>query len=64
VAGILKESGYFHVEETADPAVKLFELIEQVVVRALGESPRVSVGVRVCVRVRERVRERAIVCVS
>jgi hypothetical protein len=29
VAGILKESGYFHVEETSDPAVKLFELIEQ-----------------------------------
>ena len=29
VAGILKESGYFHVEETSDPAVKMFELIEQ-----------------------------------
>ena len=29
VAGILKESGYFHVEETSDPSVKLFELIEQ-----------------------------------
>ena len=29
VAGILSESGYFHVEATADPAVKMFELIEQ-----------------------------------
>ena len=29
VAGILKESGYFHVEETSDHAVKIFELIEQ-----------------------------------
>ncbi len=28
VAGILKDSGYFHVEETADPTVKVFELIE------------------------------------
>ena len=29
VAGILSESGYFHVEDTADPAIKMFELIEQ-----------------------------------
>jgi hypothetical protein len=28
VAGILKDSGYFHVEDTTEPSVKMFELIE------------------------------------
>jgi len=40
VGGILKESGYFHVEETNDPMVKLFELIEQADDgNGLGDSP-------------------------
>lgn len=41
VAGILKESGYFHVEETSDHAVKIFELIEQADDAAgIGECPQ------------------------
>jgi len=29
VSSILKDSGYFHVEETADPGIKMLELTEQ-----------------------------------
>jgi len=40
VGGVLKESGYFHVEDTPDPSVKLFELIEQTDdLGGLGDTP-------------------------